>query len=63
MTVDLVASRVLPTDLLNSCNSSYMLVTAVNVFGDVLSIHTGYRRKQEEEALITAVTSLSSLQS
>jgi len=63
MTVDLVASRVLPTAQLNSCNSCYMLVTAVNVVGDVLGIHTDYRRKQKEEALITAFTSLSLLQS
>jgi len=61
MTVNLVASRVLPTDQLNSCNSCYMLVTAVDGFGDVLGIHTGYRGKQKEEALITAFTSLSSL--
>jgi hypothetical protein len=40
-----------------------MLVTAVTVFGDVLGIHTDYRRKQKEEALITAFTSLSLLQS
>jgi len=59
MTVDLVASRVSLTDQLNSRNSCYMLVTAVTVFG----IHTDYRRKQKEEALITAFTSLSLLQS
>lgn len=63
MTVDLVASRLLPTDPLNSCNSCYMLVTAVNVFCDVLGIHTDYRENKKEEALITAFTSLSSLQS
>jgi hypothetical protein len=63
MTVDLVASRVLPTDQLNSCNLCYLLVTAVTVFGDVLGIHTDYRRKQKEEALITAFTSLPLLQS
>jgi hypothetical protein len=40
-----------------------MLVTAVNVFCDVLGIHTDYRENKKEEALITAFTSLSSLQS
>jgi len=49
MTVDLVANRVLPTDQLNSCNSSYVLVTAVTVFGDVLGIHTDYRRKEKRK--------------
>jgi hypothetical protein len=46
MTVDLDARRLLPTDQLNSCHSCYVLVTAVNVFGDVLDIPHRLQKKK-----------------